>query len=273
MNSKPNILNKIKLDTSYELFNNLSNEYRYKILLNLLKENANLTKISKETNQSSQTILGHLKKLEISGLIQKLSDGNYSRTLYGKSILIKTKSFEFITKNQGFFKDHTFGEIPTSLLTCMGMLSNAEFVDGTVANFERWKKIIENANNFFYGIFTQVPHRTDVSLSNKFESGLKIKLIFGKNGIMSNYEELSQKLHFINSTPQEILERRMAESVFVNLMITENHACLMFPDRKNRTDASRSFISTDIDFRHWCLDFFSHKWTSSEPFSRFRRFS
>lgn len=272
MTSKLNTFKKINFDTSFNLFNNLSNELRYKMLVNLLKEKSSIAKISKKENHSSQIILGHLKKLEISGLIKKDPNGSYLVTPYGKLILIKTSSFEFITKHKTFFKEHTFGETPPSLLNRIGLLSKAEFVDGAVANFERWKKIIENANKFFYGIFTQTPHRTDVSLSKIFEKGLKIKLIFGKNGIMSNYAEIAQKLHFDNTTSQETIGRRMTDSVLVNVMITDSHACLMFPDRKNRTDASRTFISTDTDFRQWCLDFFYHKWNDAEPFSRFRNF-
>ena len=184
--------------------------------------------------------------------------------------MVKTQSIDFITKNKNFFKEHTFGEIPPSLLNCIGMVSKAEFVDGAVANFERWKNMIKNANYFFYGIFSQTPHRTDDFISEKLGNGLKVKILFGKNGLMSDYSTLAKKLHFDETT--QIIERRISESVFVNVMITENHACIMFPDRKNHTDVGKTFLGTDIDFRHWCMEFFNHKWNQSVQFSRFRNF-
>jgi predicted transcriptional regulator len=258
-------------DNSFDLFNNLSNEKRIKILNYLLNKKSNLSKISKEINQSNQATLSHLNKLVNSGLIQKNLAGNYSVSEYGKSILIKNQYVEFITKHKNFFKEHSFGDIPNFLLNCIGMLSKAEFVDGAVANFERWNKMIENANEFFYGIFTQTPHQTDVSLATKSAKGLKIKLIFGKNGLMSDYSALAKKLHF-DKTSQTTIERRISELVFVNIMITENYACVMFPDRKNQTDVGRTFLGTDNDFHQWCIEFFNHKWHDSVPFSRFRKF-
>lgn len=268
----PNLdIQKIEPDTSFALFNNLSNEQRNKILNYLLNNKSNLKKISKEINQSNQSALGHLNKLVDSGLIQKISSSDYSITEYGKSILIKTQSMEFITKHKNFFKEHTFGEVPPFLLNCVGMLSKAEFVDGAVANFERWKNMIRNTNNFFYGILSQTPHRTDDFISKKSKKGLKIKLIFGKNGLMSDYSALAKKLNFDN-TIQNNIERRISESVFVNVMITENQACLMFPDRNSQTDPGRTFFGTDKDFRSWCLEFFNHKWNQSIEFSRFRNF-
>lgn len=270
MTSKLNI-QKIENDTSFALFNNLSNEQRNKILNFLLYNKSTLKKISKAINQSNQSTLGHLNRLVDSGLIQKISSSDYSISEYGKSILIKTQSLEFITKNRDFFKEHTFGEVPPSLLNSVGMLSKGEFVDGAVANFERWKNMIKNTNNFFYGIFSQTPHRTDDFISKKSEKGLKIKLIFGKNGLMSDYSALAKKLNFDN-TIQKNIERRISESVFVNVMITENHACLMFPDRNSQTDPGRTFFGADDNFRRWCLDFFNHKWSQSIEFSRFRNF-
>ncbi|MDH3618989.1 MAG: hypothetical protein OEM89_09750 [Nitrosopumilus sp.] len=198
--------------------------------------------------------------------------GNYSISEYGKSVLIKTQSLDFITKHKKFFKEHTFGETPSFLINCIGMLSKGEFVDGAVANFERWKKMIENSKEFFYGIFTQTPHRTDVSIATKSETGLKIKLIFGKNGVRSDYFALAKKLNFEKQISQNV-ERRISDLTLVNLMITENQACVMFPDRKNQTDVGKTFLSSDLNFHQWCMEFFNYKWNESEPFSRFREFS
>lgn len=262
----------VRPDTCFDLFNNLSSEKRNKILNFLLNEKSSLTRISKEINQSNQGTLGHLNKLASSGLIQKTSAGHYSISEYGKSILVKCRYMEFITKHRNFFKDHTFGETPNSLLNCIGMLSKAEFVDGAVANFERWNKMIENANEFFYGIFTQTPHQTDVSLAAKSAKGLKIKLIFGKNGLISDYYDLAKQLHFDKQTSNNV-ERRISDLTLVNIMITEKYACIMFPNRNNQTDAGKTFLSSDLDFHQWCLDFFNHKWNKSESFSRFRDFS
>ena len=272
MNTRLNT-RKVEYDSSFDLFNNLSNEQRKKILTCLLNEKSTLTKIAREIDQSNQSTLSHLNKLANSGLIQKTSMGEYSLSEYGKSISIKTQSIEFIAKYKKFFKEHTFGDTPDYLLNCIGMLSKAEFVDGAVANFERWKKMIGNANEYFYGIFTQTPHRTDVSLETKSEAGLKIKLIFGKNGSMSDYFALSKKLHFDKQTSQQFIEKRISGLTLVNLMLTENQACIMFPDRKNQTDPSRTFLSSDLNFRQWCFEFFNYKWNESESFSRFREFS
>ena len=263
---------KIDFDTSFELFNSLSNELRNEILTYLSNKQSSLSNISKIINQSNQSTLGHLKKLAESGLIVKTMDGDYSISEYGKSVLIKTQSLEFITKHKKFFAEHTFGETPSFLLNCIGMLSKGEFVDGAVANFERWKKMIENSNEFFYGIFTQTPHRTDVSIATKSETGLKIKLIFGKNGEMSDYFVLSEKLNFEKQISQNI-ERRISDVTHVNLMITESQACVMFPDRKNQTDLGKTFTSSDLNFHQWCMEFFNYKWNESESFSRFRDFS
>lgn len=260
-------------EPSFNLFNDLSNESRRKILQILLEGNFSLQSISSKIHQSNQSISGHLRKLVDSGLIAKLSDGSFSLTDYGKLILIKIPSFEFITKHEDFFEDHTFGDTPSWLLNCIGMLSGGEYVDGAVVNFVRWKKMIEESNDFFYGIFTQTPHQIATPLAQKLSQGLKIKLIFGKNGLMSDYAKLAQQLQFDKTTLQETMERRIADSVFVNIMITENQACIMFPDRKNQTDVGRIFISKNTDFRQWCLDFFNQKWNSAESFSRFRNFN
>lgn len=230
---------------------------------------SNFSEIVKNAGLSKQAASNHLNSLIEAELIKK--EGLFFTTPFGETVLKKSSSFEFIGKNHLYFRDHFVGETPKKLLSSIGMLHDSEFVDGTVANFERWKRMANESELFFYAILSQSPHRLAEPLKKRIENDIEVKFIFDKGGNFEDYSEFVREFHLDKTVPSEKLERRMIGTTMLNVMITEKEACLMFPSRKKSTDFGRMFISRGKEFRQWCMDFFFYRWKDAVPFTRYRK--
>jgi len=257
-------------DKESRLFFTLSNKTRIEILKVLSNNESSLSQISQKTNSSPQIIQRHVRLLNDNSLIDRNANGMYIITDAGHNALIQSQSIEFLSKTRGYFADHTLGDAPIQFSHRIGSLANSEYVDGIAPCFTRWKKIIENADEFLYCIFTQPPILIAENILEKISKGVRFQIIFGKNSIIEECNEFAEKLYLkTNHSPFEF-EKRMVDEVAINMLVSEKDACLMFPYKNDTTDMHRIFVSSDREFCGWCLDFFDYKWKDGEPFSKLR---
>jgi len=81
-------------------------------------------------------------------LIQKNSNGNYSLTVYGKTICAQMPSIFFVYKNKKYFEAHDLGNIPQKYIQRIGALEECKLVEGYVKVLEKWTQVHEEAKKY-----------------------------------------------------------------------------------------------------------------------------
>lgn len=238
-------------------------------ILNTLK-NKSLTKkelIEKIPVSSLGTNLTKLKNL---GLIEQ-NQQKFLINKKGNLILQKIFLMNFISKNNQYFLTHGFGDVPSHLMSKIDCISECELVLGTFPTVSRLKNIVNEAQKSLYCIFTQPPFLLADSIYNRISNDVDLFLLFGKNSDIPDCNDLVEKLE-LDKQKQHKFKQRISENVQVNIIASENQACIMLPDRNEITDMQNILIGNNSDFIKWCHDFFNHKWKSAESFSRLRSF-
>ena len=72
----------------YDLLFEVSNEYRHSLMLELRKQPNRITELSKKMEMTSQEVSRHLNRLSEISLIYKDTDGYFSLTSLGETVLV-----------------------------------------------------------------------------------------------------------------------------------------------------------------------------------------
>ena len=248
----------------------ISSKIKRKILQDLSHDYVPISSLAEKNQLTKSALQIHLNVLENYGIVTK-QNKSFCITDLGKSLLNQCKIFDFLGKNKGFFEDHDLGDIPSHLAKSLSMISNSELVQGLPPNFVRWSHVIKNAKKFVYCIFTQPPILIADPVLEKISERLEIKILLGKNSIINYDNEFVEKMGLRELQHRQNFQKRMAEKIMVNLLVSEKEACLMFPYKNGETDIQNNFVSNNSNFQNWCLDFFNFKWESAESFARLRK--
>ena len=54
------------------------------------------------------------------------------------------------------------------------------------------------------------------------------------------------------------IERKMKKDVKTVVVLNEKEACISFPSLEGESDLSMAFVSDDVPFHEWCLDYFRY---------------
>ncbi|MDH3611268.1 MAG: transcriptional regulator [Nitrosopumilus sp.] len=250
-------------------FLELASEQRLSILKNLEEKHLNISKLAKILDATNPEVHRNIGRLSKNGLILKNPEGNYELTTYGKVILAQIPSISFVSENKDFFNLHNLSDVETKFIQRIGALQSKKKIKGFVKVLEKWKKMQEDAEEFIYNILFEVPYSKDVIevISNKLEKGIHIKSIFSETAIIPDdrkkvFEEMDFQKYIIKGN----LERKITKNKAVGLLITEKEAGVFFQRSDGEQDLSEMLVSTEIEFRDWCIDYFEHTWKTSNAF-------
>ena len=239
------------------------------MLQDLSQDSFQISEFAKKNSYTVPALQLHLKVLENNGIVIK-QNGSFCITELGKGFLNQFETFKFLLENKDFFEEHDLGDIPPHLAKSLAMLSDSELIQGLPPNFVRWSQVIKNAQEFVYCIFTQPPILMADPILEKISESLEIKVLLGKNSIINYDNEFVEKMGLRKLQPYSSFQKRIAEKIMVNLLVSEQESCLMFPYKNGETDIQNNFVSSNVHFQNWCLDFFNFKWESAQPFARLR---
>lgn len=248
-------------------FFEVASEQRLVILLELSKNNTTVSKIAKKIDATVPEVFRNVSRLAKAGMVIKEPDGSYMLTPKGNIVCMHIPSFVFSAKNDKFFSDHSFGNIPPKFLQRIGALQNTKEIKGYVKVMEKWKDIYENSQKYILNIVSEIPYTEDITkpLIDKLENNVKIRTIFSDKTIVPKEREkiFDQVLKkFVQSGS---INRKMLKDVSVVLVMNEKESGIVFP-KDGEPDMSRMFYGNDSDFNEWCLDYFEHCWSSASSF-------
>jgi predicted transcriptional regulator len=250
-------------------FLELASEQRLNILKNLAEKNLNISKLAKLLEATNPEIHRNVGRLTKNELIKKKSDGNYELTTYGKAVLVQITSIIFVSENKDFFNSHTLNNVDTKFIQRIGALQSKKHVKGFVKVLEKWKKIHENADKFICNILSEVPYSTDIIdvISKKLENNISIKSIFSETVIIpEDRKKMFEERGFQEYVSKGTLERKIAKNQIIGLLVTDKEASVFFRKVGEEPDLSEMFVSTELEFREWCIDYFEELWKKSSSF-------
>lgn len=264
---------KYSLENTEQTFVELASEQRLSILLKLTEQDTKLSQLAKDLGVTMQEVHRNVNRLMEVGLIKKNSEGTFSLTTFGNTIIKQIPAYDFLSRNKEYFSDHNLGEIPMKFVHRIGSLNNSEYVSGLVAVIERWKELYNESSEYIYGMVPQIPLELIESVIPKIkDDGVKFNYILPQKAIVPKKRaQLLSESGFYDLLKMEkkVVDRRMVDRVYVAVVLNEKQATVMFPTVKDKTvaDMNSMFYSRDDSlFHEWCLDYFRYCWYNSKPF-------
>ena len=266
-------ISKYSLEHTEQTFIELASEQRLSILLKLIEQDTKLSQLAKDLSVTMQEVHRNVNRLMEVGLIKKSSEGMFSLTTFGNTIMKQIPAYDFLSRNKEYFSDHNLGEIPMKFVHRIGALNNSEYVTGLVAVIERWKELYNESSEYIYGMVPQIPLELIESVIPKVkEERVKFNYILPQRAIVPKRRtELLRESGFYDMLKMEnkTVDRRMVDKVHVAVVLNEKQATVMFPTVKDKivADMNSMFYSRqDPLFHEWCLDYFRYCWYNSKPF-------
>ncbi len=249
-----------------EEFFQISSEQRLSMILKLSEKPQKLSDLAKSLNATVPEVRRNLERLTKAGQITKNSDGKFIVTPYGNAIFTVIPLVNFISKNRDFFQDHSFGNLPQKFITRSGSFSGCQYVKGVTRVMEHWKEIVNNANEYIFGIVYEEPADLIEPIIKKAQKGVVVNSIFSKSAITpKSREKILEKLK-ANVSKSKNIERKIIKDVKLIVTLNEKEAAVNFPFLNGEVDLSKMFYGTDPAFHEWCLDYFRYCWYGSESF-------
>ena len=266
-------ISKYSLENTEQTFIELASEQRLSILLKLTEQDTKLSQLAKDIGVTMQEVHRNVNRLMEVGLIKKSSEGTFSLTTFGNTIIKQIPAYDFLSRNKEYFSDHNLGEIPMKFVHRIGALNNSEHIAGLVAVIERWKQLYNESSEYIYGMVPQIPLELIECVIPKVKNeGVKFNYILPQKAIVPKRRTqlLSQSGYYdLLKMEKKVVDRRMVDKVHVAVVLNESQATVMFPTVKDKVvaDMNSMFYSRDDSlFHEWCLDYFRYCWYNSKPF-------
>ncbi len=260
-------------EESEKTFIELSNSQRLQIINALENTSMNLTLLAKHLGITMQEAHRNFNRLMDAGIVSRDSNGSYSLTTFGNTIMTQIPSINFLSKNRNYFSDHYFANLPMKFVQRIGSLDNSNFIRSLVAVIEEIKELYRHSQEYIYGMIPQVPlDLMEVAAKTVMERKIKFNYILPKNAtIPKKGKDFLNEINYQELLKKGLVERKMIDDVKVSIVLNEKKALVMFPSVKGETDMNGAF-SNSIDrennklFHEWCLDYFRYSWLDSKPF-------
>ena len=246
-------------------FLELASEQRLLILRELSEKQINLMDLTRKIQSTKSHVFRDLQRLQKADMIEKNSQGEYRLTIYGKSIRDLIPSIVFVSSNKNYFKTHNFGNIPTKFVQRIGALSEGKLITGYTRIIENWKKLIENSEEYIYGILVEEPAELLTPILKKATNNIQVQSVFSSSAIISeSREKIIKKFNLKKLLDDGTIQRRVMKEINLVVLLNEKEACVSFPNNYMEHDLGKNFYSTHTDFHEWCLDYFRFCWHNSK---------
>lgn len=254
-----------------DLFFELSNQDRLRILLQLSRKTMNVTNLSKKFSLTKQEVSRHVSRMSEAGLTKKAVDGSHHLTMYGKVILKQTEGLDFTSKHRNYFTSHSLTHLPQECVSRIGDLANSTYSDDISAVFYRIEKMIKEAEEYIFTITDKYLLDTNFQLGEACGRGVKIENIEARDWAVDlefhqayMAEDVKRKA-ISQARISRVLQERVLDRLDAYLYMSEKEvAVLGFPLSDGKFDYI-GFFASDKRSHAWCRDLFQYCWERAEP--------
>ena len=253
----------IHLSDVFDLYFELSNEDRVNILKLLQKTHLNLTNISNTLELRNQETSRHLTRLEETGLIARNTDGSYQTTHYAELVLRKQREIEFLVKYRDYFNRHKLTRVPDELVSTIGVLGNAEFIDDVMVVMQNMQRVIDESEEYLWRITDQFMLILLDHFVAATDRGVEYRQLYPKDIKLPPDAESTVKMR--KARREGLFKTHTHDNIQVFMMLSEKEVgVLSFPTFEDRFDYV-GFTSTDSKVLDWCKELFMSYWKDRLP--------
>lgn len=247
-------------------FLELASEQRVEILSSLNEKKSRVASMAKKLKVTSQEIHRNYDRLSESGFITKRADGCYHITNLGKIICSQIPVMNFVANNEGYFKYHFFGKLPTKFIHRIGELNNCSQIEGVTRVLDKWRQIYKNSDKYVFDIVSESPLRIEEPLMDKVKNGIKYCHLFDQNmKEPRGREKFLKDNDYYDLIQKDKIERRKGEKIDTIVILNEKEGGVIFPNTEGEPDLRYMFYGNDPAFLGWCKDYFDYLWSKSKP--------
>ena len=163
------------------LFYELASESRLGILKALQTKNYRMQEIARKLDLTDTEAFRQLQRLSETQLIQKLPEGTYTITEYGKLIMQSSESFEFAFKFKQTLLMRNLWRIPDQFINRFGELSKVQLGTDTVEMMNNAGQLFATAEKYIWLIGQRPPSFLDAKAAETLQKGVTIRLLFDEN--------------------------------------------------------------------------------------------
>ncbi len=241
---------RIKLENQdlAKLFFELASESRLSILNQLQGENLKMQEIAKRLDVTATEAFRQLERLSAALLVQRLPEGSYTITQYGKLVLGLSSSLDFSFKYRDYFFAHDLSLLSIQFIHRLGELSEATLITDTMEALNKAERMFIDAKQYGWGLAEGVvPELMGPLMNEKLMKGIKFKFLLPQSRLPKEPLEIAN------------MELRGIPEVPLVIALTEKEAAVCFRTNTGKIDYA-GFHGTDEVFLCWARDLFLYFW-------------
>jgi predicted transcriptional regulator len=244
----------------------ISNDYRYAILVLLHKNPVRITEIAKLQHLTTQEISRHISRLVNIEMATKDTAGLFHITPYGELVLSLLEELQFTSKNKSYFAKHTVTQLPPVYIKRIGELSNSKQTSSVMEFLHFVDQVIKEAKEYVWLCVDQYPLTAIGSIVNALKRNVRFRVIESR-GILNSpkyaLESLEEAQALAGTRRMPLGEQKIVDKIDYFMASTESKCAIAFPTQEGHFDYF-GFISSDERSRTWCNDLFKNTWSGSE---------
>ncbi len=236
------------------LFFELASEDRLSILRELCTINLKMQDIARKLDLTATEASRQLQRMSKAKLIERLPDGTYATSHFGRLMLDLSAAMGFAFKNKEYFSEHDVWQLPMSFVYRLGELSKCTLGSVLAENMVHWEAMIKDAEDHVWVMTPQVMPNLSRVMAEKLQQGIKLKSLIGEAPL--------ETLKTYIATGKNV-ERKALQQVPVILLITEKEASVSLPHINGKIDIP-TFFGTDPNFLKWANDLYLNYWNQAK---------
>ena len=233
-----------------KLFFELASESRLDILHLLHASDLRMQEIARKLDLTDTEAFRQLQRLSEAKLIQKLPEGAYAITEYGKLIMRFSESFTFAFKFKQTLLTRNMWRIPDQFVNRLGELSTAQLSIDQVEMINGAAQLFANAEKYIWVIGQRPLGFLDVKAAEIIQKGISIRLMFDESS-MQFFEKIPDV--------KGVFEKRVIPTIPAVLIMNEKYAGVSVLSIDGRSD-NAVFYGSDPVFLRWAGDLFLYYW-------------
>jgi len=233
----------------------LASETRLEIILALEKQNLKMNELARKLGLTATEAFRQLQRLTEALMIQKLPDGTYATTNYGKLTLQLLQPLDFTFKHRVYFVDHDVWRLPYQFINRIGELTRGTLCMDTIENINRSEHDFSEAEEYVWMMAEKALESFGPMMSEKISKGVRFRLLLS-DSLLPNYNPVLGHASYI--------ERRTLTDIPAGLLCTEKRAAVFLRSTDGRMDYA-VFASYDQVFANWARDLFLYYWEKGKP--------
>jgi len=243
----------------------LSNQDRLNILFELSKNPLRLSRVSEKFTFTVPETARNLTRLTETGLITKDVEGYFHLTPLGEASLQLIPSFEFISKNTKYFKNHSISNLPREYVASIGCLKKSEFISQLTEAMFIAEKMTRKSDEFVWISIDEILVSLLPVFIEAVNRGVELKKLMPRNAVIPpDILKLANDPAFDRGARVKKVESRYLDQIDFFLLMSEKELEIGFKNSDGIFDHVGFFRSTDETAIKWTKSLFLNYWETAK---------